>query len=257
MWREKTPWFGIAAAVFVAAPLLAYSSIYWANHTLDANSQIDRFNNTVLKQGQALSADWETKVETAGQPDRNRAMNYQSLRQGRGVQNTLIADIANALPAVPATMLSGDKTKMPPRDQRPIIRIDRLAMDYHDDMTPIVTMDPEAFRQQSTVAGITVPQNANGGGQIGRSSYGAGGGGGGGGGGYVPQGRTPGFSGRNPSPMVAPPPQAAPAAPTAATQRGFVIEIICTTPNANGASFVLAQFVSKLKTLNSSNPDVY
>ena len=39
-------------------------------------------------------------------------------------------------------------------------------------------------------------------------------------------------------------------------ERGFVIEIICTTPNASGASFVLDRFVSKLKTLTSSNSDV-
>jgi type IV pilus assembly protein PilM len=249
MWREKTPWFGIAAAIFVAAPLLAYGSIYWGNHNLEANAPIDRFNAATLKQGQTLSSDWESKVEGAGTPDRTRAVNYQSLRQGRGVQNTLIADIANCLPPLSPAALSGDKTKMPPREQRQEIRIDRLAMDYHDDMAPFTTMDEEAFRQQATVAGIVVPQNVGGGGQIGRTSFG-------GGGGYN-SGMRPNQSRMSMPNTPAPAPAGGgTAAPAAPAQRGFVIEIICTTPNAGGASFVLAQFVNKLKALTSTNPDV-
>ena len=245
MWREKTPWFGVAAAIFIAAPLVAYGSIYWANHNLEANAQIDRFNKQVYTQGDNLSKEWDSQVESAGQPDRTRAVNYQSLRDGRAVQNTLLADITSCLPTPSPEILSGDKAKMPPRDQRQIIQIDRLAMDYHDDITPIVSMDQETFRQQPGVTGITVSANASGSGQVGRPAT---------------------FSGRsmfNQRTMTQTNSNnnnnnnnnnnAAPAGPK---QRGFVIEIICTTPNAQGASFVLSQFVSKLKTLKSSNPDV-
>lgn len=240
MWREKTPWFGIAAAVFIAAPLLAYGSIYWGKLELDHNAAIDISNQHALADGNRLSKEWDSQVESAGQPDRTRALNYQSLRQGRGVQNTLIADIINCLPPTTPAIQSGDKTKMPPREQRQIIQIDRLAMDYHDDIGPIVALNQEQFRQEATVAGIVVPQNVGGGGQIGRGGFGS----------------MPNYGGRMryQSPMQAQ--NGAAAAPGGAKERGFVIEIICTTPNAGGASFVLDRFVNKLKALTSSNQDV-
>lgn len=242
MWREKTPWFGVAAAVFIAAPLLAYGSIYWGKLQLDRNAAIDSSNQRILADGNRLSREWDTQVESAGQPDRTRAVNYQSLRQGRSVQNTLIADIINCLPTPSPAILSGDKTKMPPREQRQIIQIDRLAMDYHDDMSPILSLNQEQFRQAATVAGIVVPQNVGGGGgQFGRGGFG-------------------GMRNFDRQQMRGTPMQMPNGTPaggaTGAKERGFVIEIICTTPNASGASFVLDRFVSKLKTLTSSNPDV-
>jgi hypothetical protein len=48
-----------------------------------------------------------------------------------------------------------------------------------------------------------------------------------------------------------------PAAPTTgAGTRGFIIEVICTTPRADAGSFVLNNFVNKLGTMKSSNPAV-
>jgi type IV pilus assembly protein PilM len=253
MWRDKTPWFGAAAAIFIAAPLLAYGAVYFGQTQLASNKAIDDQNKAALQQGTQLSSDWDAKVENAGAPDRARAINYQSLRNGRGTQNTLLGDIANALP--PATVIPADKSKLPPRDTRQDVKIDRLAMDYHPDMTPFMNMTPEQFRGV-TVGGINVPQNAatagvltrpgfsgTGGmtGSGGRSGFGGFGGGGG------------GFAGGG-TPMPAPNPnQPAPAGPP---QRGFVIEMICTTPNAGGASYVLSNLVAKLKQLKSSDPDV-
>ena len=175
-------------------------------------------------------------------------MNYQSLRQGRGIQNTLIADIANCLPPQSPVILSGDKAKMPPRAERQVIRIDKLAMDYHEEMTPFITLDEEQFRQQATVVGITVPQNAGGGGQIGRTGYGAFGG-------NPREGTTRAQSRQHADASRTRRCERRPATPAAA-QRGFVVEVICTTPNAGGASYVLTAFVNKLKKLTSSDKDV-
>lgn len=129
---------------------------------------------------------------------------------------------------------------MPPREQRQIIQIDRLAMDYHDDMGPIIALNQEQFRQEATVAGIIVPQNVGGGGQIGRGGF------------SDMQNYNRGMRGAG----MRMPSGAAAAAATGPKERGFIVEIICTTPNAGGASFVLDRFVSKLKTLTSSNSDV-
>jgi type IV pilus assembly protein PilM len=235
MWREKIPWFGAAAAVFVAAPVLAYASIYWADHSLEVSHQIDTQNRGILRQASELDKNWDTNVENAGDPDRKRAINYQALKQGRDTQNTLIGDITSALPIPAAALLSGDKTKMPPRDQREIIRIDRLAMDYHEDMSPYASLSDEAFRALQ-VGGLTAPANAG----AARPGFG------GGGGGFQPRGMIrPGFNMAN-----------ANAAPGASKSRGFMIEIVCTTPKAGGASFVLDNFVSKLVAMKSSNPEV-
>ena len=241
MWREKIPWFGLAASVFIAAPVLAYSSIQWANHSLDASRQLELQDKQILSQATQLDQSWDSGVENAGDPDRKRAINYQSLKQGRDTQNTLIADITSCLPPVPAVLLSGNKSNLPPRDQREIIRIDRLAMDYHDDMTPITSLAVEAFRALQ-VAGLSAPANAG-------TARGAGGGGGGGfNGGFQPRVFRGG--------LTAPGPGGSPDAAPGVKQRGFLIEIVCTTPKAGGASFVLDRFVSKLAALKSSNPEV-
>jgi type IV pilus assembly protein PilM len=253
MWRDKTPWFGVAAAIFVAAPLLAYGAVYFGQTQLASNAPIDRDNTHILQQGQKLSGDWDSQVESAGQPDRTRAVNYQSLRNGRSTQNTLIGDIVNALP--PATPIPSSKAmlaKLPPREQRPDIKIDRLAMDYHDDMTPFTSLTPEQFRQVG-VTGISVPANAATAGILTRPGFtGSSGGGGGfrGGGGF---GGGERFGGG--MPMAQP---GAPGATPAPGEklRGFVVEIICTTPNAGGASYVLSSLVTKLQALKSSNGDV-
>jgi type IV pilus assembly protein PilM len=226
MWREKIPWFGAAAAIFVAAPILGWSSIYAANHSLDSNHLTDATNRRVVAEATNFDKNWDSNVENAGEPDRKRAINYQSLKQGRDLQNTLISDISACLPPVSPDLLSGDKSKMPPRDQRDIIRIDRMAMDYRDDMSPVVAMSNEAFRGQQ-VGGIAVP--ASGGF---RGSAGGGG---------APMRR---FNNPMPGPDAA--------TPDAAKQRGFIIEIVCTTPKAGGASFVLDHFVKKLTDLKRS-----
>jgi type IV pilus assembly protein PilM len=231
MWREKIPWFGAAAAVFIAAPILGWSSIYMANHSLDASRDIDQKNELAFRNASALDKNWDINVESAGKPDRERAVNYQSLKQGRDTQNTLLGDITSCLPPVPVELLSSNKAKLPPRDQRAIIRIDRISMDYHEDMTPIVAMTDEAFRGQP-VTGIIVPGNAN---------------------------SRMGGAGGYPMRTFAPPPamnEAGVAQPEAVKNRGFVIEIVCTTPKAGGASFVLANFVKKLSALKSSNPEL-
>lgn len=251
MWREKTPWFGAAAAVFVAAPLLAYGSIYMNTRMMQANALADGASKAVLTQGTQLSQEWDTQVESAGQPDRNRASNYLSLRNGRGVQNTLIGDITSALP--PATVITDvNKTKLPPREKRPDIRIDRIAMDYHSDMSPIMAMDRESFRQQATVGGIQVPQNPATIIRPGATGPGVGSG--------FSQAYRGGFGGGGGSPMLMPNPgqanNAAGADQAAAKTRGFVIEIICTTPNAGGASYVLSTLVPKLQALKPSDLDV-
>jgi type IV pilus assembly protein PilM len=243
MWREKTPWFATAAAVFIAAPLLAYGSIMLAQRSLDGTSAVETANLAALKSANDLNSDWDTNVENAGAPDRTRAINFQSLQQGRDIQNTLLTDIGAALPAPPAALLSNQKGKMPDRGSREIIRIDRIAMDYHEDVTPLLALPDQEYKMLPVqgIAEASQPEGAattSGRGAAGNM-------------GNYRGGRGGRFSRQMP--------QAAPAegaaAPTTPKQRGFFVEIVCTTPNANGASYVLGSFVSKLGAMTSSSPE--
>src|SRR6185437_13859950 len=159
LWQEKTRWFGAAAAVFVAAPLLAYGAIYWGQRSLDQTALVDNNNKTSLKSYKGLDDQWSNDVENAGAPDRARTANYQSLLSGRDTQSTLIADITSALPRPPANLLTNDKTKLPPRDQRAIIRIDRIAMDYKPDLTEVLSMNDDLFKNYQ-VHGIATGAHA-------------------------------------------------------------------------------------------------
>ena len=240
LWQEKTRWFGAAAAVFIAAPLLAYGSIYFGKYNLDTTASRDRENRNSLTQFDGFSNDWDQKVENAGAPDRIRTTNFQSLDEGRDVQATLLTDIASCLPPVPAALMTNDKAKLGDRSTRPIVRIDRIAMDYHPDMAEVLGLSDDAYKAYQ-VQGLSK----------GRPS----------------SGQAPGFDAQRmlqqqpsrtrtqlvmptPAPAAAGQPQGAP------KQRGFVVEIVCTTPMASGASFVLNTFVKKLQALSPSNPHV-
>jgi type IV pilus assembly protein PilM len=239
MWQEKTRWFAAAAAIFVAAPLIGYASIQWGKHNLDSTTAVNGENVSFLREIQGYDSSWQSNVEDAGLGDRTRTANFNSLQQGRDTQTALISDICAALPKPPQALLDalkgGDKSKFPPRNSRQMVSIDRISMEYKPDMTDMLAMsDPELKEYQ--VPGAT-PATGTG-----------------------PR-RSPMLNNRRATRSFAMPgfgmkpatPQAATAGPA---QRGFVVEVVCTTPKADGASFVLNNFVSQLAKLSPSNPQV-
>jgi len=235
LWREKTKWFGAAAAVFVAAACVPIASVYWAHHNMDANRQIDQSNKDFYRTVNGYDGDWDSKVENAGAPDRTRAANFQSLLQGRDLQPVLITDITNAVPRPAPELLGNDPKKMGPREQRKIIRIDRINEEYKDDMTPILAMTDQQFGDMGIQGAQPEPDS------------GGGGGGRGGRGQFFGRGR-----------MYTPPPTATPdqSGAAAVKQRGFVIEVVCTTPNAGGAGFVVETLRPRLLAMQPSNAQV-
>ena len=42
LWQEKTKWFAAAAAVFLAAPAVAYLSVFWGQHNLESTKAIEQ-----------------------------------------------------------------------------------------------------------------------------------------------------------------------------------------------------------------------
>lgn len=232
LWREKTKWFGAAAAVFVAAACVPIASIYWSNHNLEANRQLDQSNKNFYDTVNKYDGKWDSEVENAGAPDRTRAANYESLRQGRELQTTLLADIANAVPRPSPELLTNDPKKMGPRNARKMIRIDRITEEYKDDMAPILAMTDQQFGDMG-IQGAQ-PEVETGGG---------GGGGRGGRGGFFGRGRM----------YVPPPPPTGDQSAAAVKQRGFVIEVVCITPNEGGAGYLVDALRPKLLAMQPSN----
>jgi type IV pilus assembly protein PilM len=215
LWQEKTKWFGAAAAVFLAAPAVAYLSVYWGKYNLDATRAVEQQNQAVLTQANMLSGQWD-EVENSGAPDRTRISNVLSLQQGRDVQPVLINDIVSCLPKPDAALLNTtDVAKLPPRPQRKQVRIDKLSMDYRDDISSFAKMaDPEFNAVQ--IVGGAAPTSA---------------------GANASRGSGRGLPPTDPNAPVAAPVE---------KQRGFLIEAACVTPYQAGASLVLDTFVKNL-----------
>lgn len=230
LWQEKTKWFGAAAAVFVAAACVPLASIYWSNHNLEANRQLDQSNKNFYDTVNKYDGKWDSEVENAGAPDRTRAGNYESLRQGRELQTTLLADIANAVPRPSPELLTNDPKKMGQRIERKMIRIDRITEEYKDDMAPILAMTDQQFGDMG-IQGAQPEVETGGGGGAGR--FGRGGFG---------RGRM----------YIPPPPPTGDQTP-AVKQRGFVIEVVCITPNEGGAGYIVNALRPKLLAMQPSN----
>jgi len=246
MWQEKTKWFAAAAAVFVAAPLVAWGSIYWGSWSLDQTAQTNKQNADYYKTVNDYSNQWQSDVQEAGSGDRTRTQNYNSLQLGRETQPTLISDIVSCLPPVPtqlqAALKAGDKSKLPPRKDRPIINIERISMEYHPDLN--MNEDQVKGHEVPSIAPKVDPN-----GNVAKQQ--------------AHRLQSSGSQSLAGIPNVLPPmpgrggAQAAPAAPdTGAGTRGFIVEIICTTPRADAGSFVLNNFVNKLASMKSTNPAV-
>ncbi|HEY8751856.1 MAG TPA: type IV pilus assembly protein PilM [Tepidisphaeraceae bacterium] len=242
MWQEKTRWFAAAAAVFVAAPLVAYGSIYWGSHSLDDTQAIHAQNLQKKNTFKGFDGEWKAEVEEAGSGDRMRSQNYNSLQTGREIQPALISGIIACLPPIPPALStaleSGDKAKLPPRSSRDIVQIDRISMEYHADMNPMLAL-PEDQIKTHEVASIAPKFGSNG--TINRTTAGR---------------QIQGTNLANIPPAIFIPggAQNAAAAPAGGPLRGYVIDVICTTPRPDGASYVLNNFVSKLEKLQSSTP---
>lgn len=242
LWQEKTKWFGAAAAVFLAAPAVAYLSVFWANHNLQSTQAIETQNLAIKGQADQLSTQWDG-VENSGAPDRTRISNVLSLEQGRDIQARLLADIVASLPRPDPALSNREKAKAIPREERKIVRFDRLSMDYRDDLTPVLQLKTDAEFNQVPFQGGAAPGSAGGGGGVNAAAL----------------REMMGRRGREFVPPPPPPTDASGAAVVPAEkQRGFLIEAVCVTPYQSGASLVLETFVKNLAARNmaSANPPV-
>jgi hypothetical protein len=221
MWRDKTKWFGAAAALFCLGTGVAVARAFYDKMQYDS---VDAERQQIAQQmsvAQELDTKWKA-VETAGEPERKQIASLQSLTKGRELQAKIATTIDAALPE-PARKPEGK------RGERKVVSVDDMVMNYYEDLTPAVTKGDTGYYNMSQSEFIANAATTAGGG-----GFGAGGSTFGGGRNVMAKplvGTQPCAVGLI-APPTAPPMEgdvAAVAGP-GGKQRGYLVTLTCTTP---------------------------
>jgi type IV pilus assembly protein PilM len=252
VWREKTKWFGTAAALFVIGTGVGFASYYTQKFNFAAGEGSRSAIARIKGQATALDQRW-SGIENMGEADRTTIKDIKSLESYRYLWSNLLVDIHGALPkpqwsgakAETVEQLRAEIMKTP-RGQRNEILIETMNSVYRSDLAAYLAMNDTDFKKHfDTSASSGTPA---------AQAFGGGGGGGApmpppGGGmfppGGVPGGGPPGM--RNPAAAAPAPPAAAAgtAAPTEA--RGYLITLRIRTPYDKGPALVDENFIKALE----------
>jgi type IV pilus assembly protein PilM len=240
MWREKTKWFAAAAALFVVGAAVPYGSYYFYNWQMEQTASAQAEIQSTQSKATALDQRW-SDIEQAGGPDRQRISNVKSLETYRDLWPRLVTDIYQTLPQfaadAPKALTSDDPKVMKtiPRADRKEIVIDRLDSRYVPDLTTVLADANFGKYANTSVSTAVVETPSNMGGYPGGYPGGPPGGYMGGPPG-MPGGYTPDTGGAE-----------IPTGPVQANaQRGFLVTVNCTTPNANAVGLIDQTFVKNL-----------
>lgn len=225
IWKEKTPWFALAAACFVLGTVGGPAARWYLDkQQYDAQSNTRDVIDKTIKTGEQMERDYG-EVQQQGDPDRKRIQYVSGFITGHGLWNSLYQDLTSNELIPSLSDQSGEQLKKTQRTQRRQIVLHAMNSSYQAKMTQILSMTPGEFRQ------LTVDQSGN----VTMQSTAAS---------NVPM---PGAD--NPGAAT---PGATPAAPTtplppgAENARGFLITMRCTTPNAQGSSFIQQTLVDNM-----------
>ena len=229
MWKEKQPWFGAAAAMFVVGALGVAGSYYFHDLAYDQNRGVRDSITTVLDQAKQLDTEWENKVSGGGEGDRLKLLSIHALTDYRNLVPSILSDIYSAVPSAPYDQLKAMK-----RPDRPQVMIESVMMTYQPNIKRAIegtTADLEALSVSTDVldagnggaAAVANPVRMRGG-----------------------RGMVDEMGDRVGRRMPMPTPEAAPTDPSAEGPRGFVITIKGYTPNKGGGRYVTDTFATQL-----------
>jgi type IV pilus assembly protein PilM len=218
MWKQKTPLFGAAAALFLAG--LGVSVGTWWLNSMSFNSAKakDAYSTVqqVTSQAQGLDGQW-SEIEGATEPARKKIINIQSMLDYRMLWPKLLSDIQGTLPQVGKKKfetLDPVEIKKTPRNQREVVLIDNMVSDYRPDISQLQNLaDIRAYASTGNGTPMAAPSGGD-------------------------QGAA-----------------AAAGGDTSSTPRGFIITIHCTTPFAGGGALIQQQMIPKLLALKPDAGD--
>lgn len=220
MWREKTPWFALAATLFIAGTGVMVGRNYYDNYQFASAETQRSDSDKVLRIGADLDDRWQ-KIQDSGSGDRTQIANVRSLEEYRTLWPDLLTSIYNATPRLPTDVVAD--IKKIPRAQRREIRYDSIFSSYRPaDFSTIVS------GQQFKQAAALVPEL--------NFDTGA----------AATFGQMPNMNNNN-QPGAAPPP-ADPAllARAPAGSRGYLVLLRCTSPYADATTLVEQDFLKDL-----------
>jgi type IV pilus assembly protein PilM len=263
MWKEKTKWFGAAAALFVVGSGIAVGRYAYENLQFQQHADDRTAINSISSQANGLDQSWQT-IADSGADDRQQILNVRQLTQYRTLWLDMLNDLQKAIPAPPPALQTAlilqnkDQLTAIPRDQRNVILIDSIASKFYGDLNSVL-IDPQFSRFV-----IDNPSGAGGFMDLSQLSAGAGGASGGmmPGGPDAGAGGPPGLppyaqNGGGPPPGMGGPTPDQSGAPGAATppgvpgrggpnSRGFVITLKCTSPDKDAVQLVYTQLLGNL-----------
>jgi len=154
MWRDKTKWFGAAAAIFVLGTGMSLLGYYLRDLEFKNAADIRETHiDPVLRQATDLSGAWRDKVEGNGSSDRLTIQNVRSMLDGRGLWIDLLGEIFSALPPVPDGYPGADYLKAHPRPTREIVLIDKIESAYYPDLLQGLSGAPPELGIAAAAAG--------------------------------------------------------------------------------------------------------
>jgi type IV pilus assembly protein PilM len=216
MWREKTKWFMAAAATFVIGTSLAGTRLYYDQFMYDHRDAVKRDPPAgylaTIELAERQARQWRSEVENKGEEDRVRLLNVRSLMDYRDTWPNILADVFAAVP--PADL---QKLQSTPRKQRQQIQIRSiLPQVYEADLKDVLAGGSDLSRYAvRDAAGVNAMMRP------------------------VQPPPPPPIMGDDGTALVVDVPK---------PQRGFVVTIRGTTPNAGGAKYVHDAFLRNLLT---------
>jgi type IV pilus assembly protein PilM len=251
LWREKTKWFGAAAALFVAGALIPTARYFIDNKSFADNEQLRSHAQGVQSAASGMVSEW-TSLAGSKAGDLKKIKNVASLGELAGLWPHLIADLNNALPKPQPQVADGlarrnkDALAAIPRAQRNLIVVDQMQSQYIPDVAPVVaTGDMTPFFQNMAAATVGAP----------------------GAGAPTPGGEFDPATGAAPGGFPTTPPAGAAPAPTAgqaqgdaaslapAGTRGFLVKIRVTSPNAEALDIVTNDVIKQLLAIRPNAQD--
>ena len=154
LWREKTPWFALAAACFVVGTLGATAKWYLDSQQFDAKQTERTKIAGIIQHGQADSTDYEQQV-SAGQSKRNQITYVNGMLADRNVWQSMYTDISGKVPSMADKLMTD--VKAIPRDQRPQIVIHSFSSEYRPHVADLLSLSDTEFKHLGVGGGAPPP----------------------------------------------------------------------------------------------------